>query len=119
MVEIKNIEMGVAQYLEAELVPKLPAGGWKQFGVGVVAALVARRGGAILEAYKGHPALKAFGVVDEAGCFDVDVLREIAMERIPESGLPVDVPMLGRLTIYRADVDKLYGYIVGKGVRYL
>ena len=103
MVEIQKIEAGIARYLDAELIPKLPENSWKQFGVGLVSALVAKRGGAVL---------KAFGVVDEAGCWDVDVLREIAKERIPETGLPADVPFIGKLTIYRADVDKLHEHIL-------
>lgn len=112
MVEIQKIEAGIARYLDAELIPKLPENSWKQFGVGLVSALVAKRGGAVLNSFRSHPVLKAFGVVDEAGCWDVDVLREIAKERIPETGLPADVPFIGKLTIYRADVDKLHEHIL-------
>ena len=118
MVSIDRIEKGVAKYLDAELVPKLPENSWKQFGVGVISGLVAKRGGAVLEAYKHHSALKAFGVVDDAGMFDMELLRDIAKERIPESGLAVDVPFVGTLKLYRADVDKLYGHIMGQGVRF-
>lgn len=113
MVEISRIERGVAMYLDRELVPKLPGGSWKQFGAGVVSALVAKRGGQALGKLKNHPAAAAFGLVDEAGCVDVDVLREIANEKIPDAGLQVDVPMLGRLTVYQRDIEKLYGYIMG------
>lgn len=113
MVEISRIEKGVARYLDTELVPKLPGGSWKQFGAGVVSALVAKRGGQALEKLKSHPVAAAFGLVDEAGCVDVELLREIAREKIPDAGLQLDVPMLGRLTVYQRDVEKLYGYIVG------
>lgn len=118
MVSVDKIEKGVAKYLDAELIPKLPENSWKQFGAGVVSALVAKRGGSVIEAYKHHPVLKAFGVVDEAGMLDAELLRDIAKERIPETGLSVDVPLLGTLKLYRADVDKLYGHIVGQGVRF-
>lgn len=113
MVEISRIEKGVARYLDSELVPKLPGGSWKQFGAGAASALVAKRGGRALEKLKGHPAAVAFGLVDEAGCIDVEILREIANEKIPDAGLQIDVPMLGRLTVYQRDIEKLYGYIVG------
>lgn len=113
MVEVAKIEKGIARYLDAELVPKLPENSWKQFGVGIVSGLVAKRGGMVIEQYKAHPAAVAFGLVDPSGCIDVDILRELAKERVPEGGLAVDVPMIGKLKIYRADIDTLYGYIVG------
>lgn len=113
MVEISRIESGIARYLDAELVNKLPENGWKKFGVGVAAGLVAKRSGVALSQIKEHPAVKAFGLVDQAGCVDVEILRELAKERIPDTGLQADVPLIGKITIYKADVEKLYGYIVG------
>lgn len=112
MVEISRIEKGVALYLDRELVPKLPGGSWKQFGAGVASALVAKRGGKALGKLKDHPAAMSFGLVDEAGCVDVELLREIANEKIPDAGLQIDVPTLGRLTVYQRDIEKLYGYIM-------
>ena len=112
MVEVSRIETGIARYLDAELVPKLPENSWRQFGVGIASGLIAKRGGMVIERYKNHPAAIAFGLVDSAGCVDVEILRSLAKERIPETGLPVEVPLLGKLTVYRADIDTLYGYIV-------
>ena len=113
MVEIARIERGIARYLDAELVPKFPEHSWKQFGVGMVSGLIAKRGGMVIEAYRQHPVAVAFGLVDGSGCIDVDILRQLAKERIPDMGLPVEVPLLGKVTVYRVDVDKLYEYIVG------
>ena len=113
MVEISRIEMGVARYLDAELVNKLPGNTWKQFGAGMASGLIAKRGGMALGRLKSHPVAKAFALVDEAGCIDVGILRELAREKIPDGGLPVDVPLIGKLTIYREDIEKLYGYIMG------
>lgn len=113
MVEIARIERGIARYLDAELIPQLPENSWKQFGAGIISGLVAKRGGMVIESYKRHPAAVAFGLVDASGSVDVDVLRQLAKDRIPDMGLPMEVPMLGKVTIYRADIDKLYEYIVG------
>jgi hypothetical protein len=113
MVEINRIEVGVARYLDAELVNKLPGNTWKQFGAGMMSGLIAKRGGIALGRLKAHPVAKAFSIVDEAGCIDVEILRELAREKIPDGGLPVDVPLIGKVTVYKEDVEKLYGYIVG------
>jgi hypothetical protein len=37
----------------------------------------------------------------------------LAREKIPDGGLPVDVPLIGKVTVYREDIEKLYGYIMG------
>lgn len=113
MVEISKIESGIARYLDAELVQKLPGNGWKQFGVGMASGLIAKRGGVALAQFKDHPVVKAFGLIDQTGCVDVEVLREIARERVPDTGLQADVPLVGKITIYKSDVEKLYSYIVG------
>ena len=113
MVEISKIEMGVARYLDAELVNKLPGNTWKQFGAGMASGLIAKRGGMALGRLKSHPVAKAFALVDEAGCIDVEILRELAREKIPDGGLPVDVPLIGKVTVYREVIEKLYGYIMG------
>ena len=113
MVEISRIEMGVARYLDAELVNKLPGNTWKQFGAGMASGLIAKRGGMALGRLKSHPVAKAIALVDEAGCIDVEILRELAREKIPDGGLPVNVPMIGKVTVYREDIEKLYGYIMG------
>lgn len=118
MADITSIERGIARYLDAELIPKLPENGWKRFGVGVVSGLVAKRGGLLLEGLKNNPMLQTLAVVDATGGFDVALLRELAAERIPESGLQIDVPVVGSLKIYRADLDKLYGYITEGGMTY-
>lgn len=112
MVEVAKIEKGIARYLDAELVSKMPENTWRQFGVGMLSGLVAKRGGVMIEKLKAHPAASLFDLVDQSGCVDVELLRELAKERIPENGLPADVPLIGRITIYRADVEKLYSYIM-------
>lgn len=112
MVEIARIEKGIARYLDEELVKKMPSNTWRQFGVGVVSGLIAKRGGTMIEQYKTHPIAKAFSLVDESGCVDIEVLREIASERIPNGGLPVEVPLIGKITVYRSDLESLYKYIV-------
>ena len=112
-VNISQIEIGVAKYLDAELLPQLPRDGAKGFGVQFVAVLATKRLGALIRSYAESPVVKAMGIVDAHGNVDLPALRDAAMQTMPESGVVIDVPLAGKLTFYRADLEKLYQYICG------
>lgn len=49
----------------------------------------------------------AIGVVDGDGNIDVDGIAEIAVAQIPDGGFKLTVPILGDLTFFREDVERL------------
>lgn len=113
MVSICQLEMGIARYLDAELIPKLPTDGAKGFGIQVMTTLATKRVGALVSTYASNPIIKAMGITDDAGNVDIDALREAVLKSMPDTGLAVDVPLAGKLTFYKTDVDKLYQLICG------
>ena len=50
--------------------------------------------------------------IDAGGNVDLEILRESALERIPDEGIKIDVPLIGKMTFYRQDVETLYQFIV-------
>lgn len=114
MVTITNIEQGVAAYLDSELMPKLPETGLEKVLMGTAISLVIRRAGTIVEGYKNNKAVQMLGIMDAEGNVDVDILAEELKKNLPESGVKVEVPMIGSLTFHKADIDKLYSYITAK-----
>lgn len=58
-----------------------------------------------------HPALSTIGAVDEDGNVDIDGLAEMIKEQISDHGFKVTVPILGELTFFKEDVEKLLEYI--------
>lgn len=111
VVDINQIEMGIAKYLDAELLPQLPREGAKGFGIQVMATLATKRMGALVRSYADLPLLKTMGIVDANGGIDAPGLYEAAAKSMPDTGISVDVPVVGKLTFYKADLDKLYKYI--------
>ena len=111
VVSINQIEMGIAKYLDAELLPQLPKEGAKGFGVQVMATLATKRIGNLVRSYAELPLLKTMGIVDAQGGIDLPGLREAALQSMPDTGVSIDVPLAGKLTFYKADIDKLYKYI--------
>lgn len=58
-----------------------------------------------------NPIAKAFGLTAD-GQLDIDLAADAARESIPDNGLKVDAPVLGRMTFHRGDVDTLVRMIM-------
>lgn len=112
MVSVDKIEQGVANYLDAELMPQLKGNGIEKVIVGTTASLLIRKTGTIIEGYKDNKLVKMLGIIDDNGAVDVDTLVEEIKKNIPKEGVKVEVPILGTLTFHKDDVDKLYDYIM-------
>ena len=118
MVNINQIERGVARYAESEILPKLNVGGLARIAIGTAVGVVVKRVGTILEAYTGAPALAMLGVVDTGKNIDLDLLMPEVKKSIPAEGIHVEIPNpltgtpLAAMTFRADDVDRLYQYIV-------
>lgn len=112
MVSVDKIERGVADYLDAELMPQFQGNGVEKVIVGTTASLLIRKSGTIIESYKDNKLIKMLGIMDESGNIDVDTLAEELKKNISKDGVKVDVPIIGTLTFHKDDIDKLHNYIV-------
>lgn len=113
MTTITKIEQGAVKFIDAEIAPKIPTnipnGQIKKIAA-VAGAVYAVRNG--LRKAAANPTLAAIGAVDGDGNIDVEGLAEIAAAQIPEGGFKVTVPILGDLTFFREDVERLRAYIM-------
>lgn len=112
MISVNKIETGIARYLDAELMPKLPSDGLKSVVVGTAISIVIKRMGAALVGLHDNTTLKALGIVAENGDIDIDLLHDELRKHIPRTGLSIDIPFVGTLRFTEGDVDNLYNYIV-------
>lgn len=112
MVSVDKIEQGVADYLDAELMPQIKGDGFEKVVVGTATSLLIRRSGKIIEGYKDNKFVKMLGIMDDEGNVDVETLKDELKKNISKDGVKVDIPVIGTLTFHKEDVDKLYGYIM-------
>ena len=93
MVEISRIEMGVARYLDAELVNKLPGNTWKQFGAGMASGLIAKRGGVALGQawFDWQPPGNLDSRALQARVFVIGLLISLVLRFAPKGLLPEQV----------------------------
>ena len=108
MVTINQVRHGVEQYMDSEILPKLPPA--KAFGVGVYAELLLSQLENQFRQYLAMPAVKMLNLADDNGNIDIDRLREVAQRKMPDR-IQLDLPMIGMLTFSRGDIDMLYQHI--------
>lgn len=112
MVSIPKIEKGLASYLDAEYMPKLAVDGFERVLTGTVVSLVIKRAGVMLENLKQDKGFLMLGIVDEkSGEIDVETFAEEFKKNMGKNGFSVDIPMLGKVTIRKEDVDVLLKHI--------
>ena len=108
MVSIKQIEQGAVKYIDLEIAPKIPTnipnGQIKKIAAVAGAVYAVKHG---LEKLAAHPALTAIGAVNGDGDVDLEGIAEMVREQIPKEGFKVTVPILGDLTFFAEDVERL------------
>nr|WP_326174937.1 hypothetical protein [uncultured Oscillibacter sp.] len=113
MATSQQIEQGAVRFIDGEIAPKIPTnvpnGQIKKIFALAGAAYAVRNG---LGKALSSPALAAIGAVDGEGNVDVEGLAEAALAQIPKGGFKVAVPILGELTFFAEDVERLKAYIM-------
>lgn len=113
MVEMARIRDGVLEYATERVMPKLsPA---RQFVAGTALGLVAARADALTRALAENELVKASGLVTENGMVDLDTVYDAALNQMKrQKTLPIDIPMMGRMTFNEEDLAELYRTIVAR-----
>lgn len=112
MATISQIEAGVVKYLDREVAPKIPVnvpnGQLKRavFLAGAAYAVHKNVGQLAI-----NSTMEKLGAVSESGDVGVDGILEAARGTVPAESVKVTVPMLGNLTFYIEDLERLAEYI--------
>lgn len=112
MVTIQQIEQGAIKFIDNEIAPKIPTnipnGQIKKIAAVASAAYAVKHG---LAKLMQNPALAAIGAVDADGNADIEGIAEMVQQQIPEKGFKLTAPILGDLTFFQEDVERLLAYI--------
>lgn len=87
MVSSHQIMKGVAMWIDSEVASTM--GGFTQYGIGMLSALLSRKGEKLLNRAAQNETLQALELVKDGG-FDLNLLREITLEPFPDEGLRLD-----------------------------
>lgn len=104
MVAAEKIQAGITRYLDCEIMPRMPA--FKAVAFGTAAALYLRR----LPELCGKIPVE-MGITSENGMVDIEAVHEELRVRMTQP-VPIDIPFVGRITVDRDEIDKIYRYIM-------
>lgn len=112
LVDVSKIEIGIAKYLDENLLPKLPVDGWKKAVAGAAIGLWLKKSGTgNIDKIKDSIFLKMLGVIDDTGAVDIDEVKGALEGQIMDTGMKVEVPVIGTLTFHKVDIDQICEYI--------
>lgn len=111
MVEINQVQQGLTNFIDRDVLPKLNA--WERVVVGGGGGLIASKLPNVLTTISEHPLAKSLGVIDaERGMIDIDAVYEAARPYIGADPIPVKIPVIGvTLRLTAAEIERLYTYI--------
>ena len=107
MVAYEHIEKGIANYIDTNIMNQFPENGWKKI---VIAAAVSIGIKKYVDILKENSTLQMIGLVSPEGA-EVDMYGEHLKKKIPDSGMMIDIPLLGELIMHRSDVDEVLKHI--------
>lgn len=111
MVNKEQIINGATRWFDTEFMPQLPPNSIKQVLAGTAIAILLKRANYIIENFSTNSLAKSLKLSDENGNMDIDDIYDELKRHIPDRGLSIDIPLLGKLTIKRSDIESLYGFI--------
>lgn len=110
MVHINQVKNGIAKFLDAEVVNKLP--GWRSWVFGAGAIIILSKADAVIEQIREYPIVKRMGVLDD-DMVDVETLYAAFKKQAQTVGaVNITVPVIGELRVGAADLDRLYNMIM-------
>lgn len=112
MVHTDKVMTGLVQFLDNELIPKLPERGWQRPVCATVIAMAHKHIYGLIDEYKANPMLVGIGLFDENGMVDLETLKDEFSKNLGAEGMGISFPLIGTITFHQSDVEKLYYYIM-------
>lgn len=116
MVSIDQIEQGVVQYAQNELLPHMEETGIQRFLVGMAMGRFIKAWRVKLEKMMDDDFIKSLGYFDENKNVDLESLRDECKAQMSANGLVYENKFIGKLTFMKDDIDVLYKYIMNQEV---
>jgi hypothetical protein len=111
MVTIAQMQRGMTEFIDRELIPHLS--GMERIVVGGGGTLIAAKLPEVLTKFSDHPLLSVFGLIDkEHGTMDIDAVYNAVKPYMGTESFPVKIPIVGvTLKMGHNEINQLLRYI--------
>lgn len=109
MVTVQQLESGIADYLDEQLMPKLPSNSVYKVLIGAGTSIAIQRMGKMVDELKNNPIISALDLIDSDGNIDVDIIIAELKKQIPNDGIRFQANKFGKLdmVIKKDDMEEL------------
>lgn len=111
MVSYSQVVNGISKYIDQEIVNKLQ--GWQRWALGAGTGIFLSKSGENFAQLKENSIVKMLGLIDENGMVDVDIIYSELRKQADKGSIVAEIPALGKITLTKDDVEKLYACIKG------
>lgn len=112
-VKFETVIDGINKYLDREIYKNL--NDLQEFVARLAVGRINQSVETIKVALMNNGFVKTLGVIDHDGMVDIDVLLHDIKKEVERKGhIQVEIPMIGKLTFFPADVDILSEHIYGR-----
>ena len=116
MVTTAQIKRGLANFIDGEIMNKIPGGTVKKTLVGTFMGMYLHNIDKMVSNAHTSPFIVALGIIDVDGNIDIDTLMEEVKKNIPDTGLKIDIDVfgfhLGDMKLQRQDMESLRAHIL-------
>jgi hypothetical protein len=114
MIRVEQLQRGISAFADTELVPKMTGIQKWIFSAGVSAYLAdAPR---LIEKLKTNQVVRDLDLINESNMIDMDKIYRYLKEAAKKGPAEIDLPMIGKITLTEADLDKIYHLTTQMGV---
>lgn len=108
MATIEQVKNGLSAYIDSQILPKID--GYKRFGLTVYMYLAIDNISNKMIEILHSPSMSMLGIMDDENNIDIERLHNAAYSSMRDN-LDINIPVVGRFTFSRSDVDKLFDMI--------
>lgn len=108
---VERIMQGLSDYADAEVMRKLPTSG--KWVMGTVISIANQKAHSLVDQLRDNPVVNMLGIIDENDYIDAEALFTALGNSAEKFGdITLDVPLVGRLTFTKNDVENAKRYII-------
>lgn len=106
----ENVVLGINKYIDQEICANL--NDLQDFAARLVIGRLNDNADKLKQYLMNNGFVKTLCVIDSEGMVDVDrLLQDVKKQIERKNGLPVQIPLIGKITFHSSDVDVLYNMI--------
>ena len=111
--QYQEFKDAVSRFIEKEMVQKYPEDSYQRMIVGAALSMATERFKSIFDWLKENELVKTLGIVNGEDVNTEFLIRHV-LKTMPESGIVIKKPIIGKIVLKKEDIEELSRYLEGQ-----